>query len=385
MKNFHLAIISSLLAIIFIYIILFTYTFINLNKEFKYTFKSLENLNFHQKYSKKIHHIRDEHSLSLLFKKTQVEDLLFTTINKFNDKDTIVLFQGDSWMEQITRNRFKQSRKLIQKFGNNNKVGFINAGVSSYSPSLMNLQLDVLQKDFQIFPDIVIAYIDQTDIGDELCRYKNNKVYKNGILNSVQPEAYLMYKNFYNYSENYGLSKIFLNDYPKIIKTFQLINFKFKYSFRKFTIRFYRKYISSSMIDREKLNKCYWSEIVNYLIKPTKDDIKYFSNSINEYIKKINQKNHIKMLILVTFPHKKHFYKNSAEINSYTLNVSDVVDDVIKNKKNVTHINFSKILLNNKNFDYENIWLDDEIHLNPTAHGKLFIKEILEDLKRYLY
>ena len=195
MKNFHLAIISSLLAIIFIYIILFTYTFINLNKEFKYTFKSLENLNFHQKYSKKIHHIRDEHSLSLLFKKTQVEDLLFTTINKFNDKDTIVLFQGDSWMEQITRNRFKQSRKLIQKFGNNNKVGFINAGVSSYSPSLMNLQLDVLQKDFQIFPDIVIAYIDQTDIGDELCRYKNNKVYKNGILNSVQPEAYLMYKN----------------------------------------------------------------------------------------------------------------------------------------------------------------------------------------------
>ena len=40
----------------------------------------------------------------------------------------------------------------------------------------MNLQLDVLEQDFKIFPDVIIAYIDQTDIGDENCRYKNNKI-----------------------------------------------------------------------------------------------------------------------------------------------------------------------------------------------------------------
>ena len=85
----------------------------------------------------------------------------------------------------------------------------------------MNLQLDVLQEDFQIFPVIVIAYIDQTDIGDEICRYKNNKIYKNGILKSVQPEAHLMYKDLFNYSQIYGLSRIYLNDNSKIIKTFQ--------------------------------------------------------------------------------------------------------------------------------------------------------------------
>ena len=42
-------------------------------------------------------------------------------------------------------------------------------------------------------------------------------------------------------------------------------------------------------------------------------------------------------------------------INPYKINVSDVVDSVIKDKKNIVHINFSKILLNDKNFIYENI------------------------------
>ena len=102
MKNIHLVIASCLISIILIYTVLFIYTFFNFDKDFKYTFKSSENLNFHQKYSKKLHHIRDEITLNLLFKKPKVQDLLFTTINNIEDKDVIVLFQGDSWMEQLT-------------------------------------------------------------------------------------------------------------------------------------------------------------------------------------------------------------------------------------------------------------------------------------------
>ena len=87
----------------------------------------------------------------------------------------------------------------------------------------MNLQLDVLQEDFQIFPAIVIAYIDQTDIGDEICRYKNNKIYKNGILKSVQPETFLMWREAFNYSEIYEKSKISLKNKSK--KAHKKINF----------------------------------------------------------------------------------------------------------------------------------------------------------------
>ena len=386
MKNIHLVIASCLTSIILIYIVLFIYTFFNFDKNFGYTFKSSENLNFHQKYSKKLHHIRDEITLNLLFKKPKVEDLLFTTINNIEDKEVIILFQGDSWMEQLTSpvdNNFI-SVKLVQQFKSQKKVGFINAGTGSYSPSLMNLQLDVLEEDFKIFPNIVITYIDQTDVGDENCRYKNNKIYKNETLVSIQPEAQLMYRDIFNYSEIYGLSKIYLKDNSKISKTFQLMNFKFKYNLKKNGIRFYRKYISNLESDNEKLKKCYGSEIQRYLINPNDSDIKYFEDSITEYIKKIERKKHIKKLIFVTAPHKKNFYKNSDQKSYYKLNVSDVVSIVIKNKKNITHINFSKILLNDKNFDHKNIWHIDNMHLNSNFHGKLFIKKILDELSKYL-
>ena len=98
MRNSYLMVISCLASIAVIYMVLFIYTFFNFHNEFKFTFKSLKNLDFHEKYSKKIHHIRDEIVLDWLWKKPQVEDLLFTTINKLEDKELIVLIQGDSFM-----------------------------------------------------------------------------------------------------------------------------------------------------------------------------------------------------------------------------------------------------------------------------------------------
>ena len=385
MRKFYLVLVSNLLGIIIVYILFFIYTFFNFHNAFNIdigqAFKSLENLNFHKKYSKRIHHIRDEHTLNFLFKKSKVEDLLFTTINTLEDKEVIVLFQGDSWMEQLTfpvDDNFI-STELVQKFKSKKKVGFVNGGTSSYSPSLMNLQLDVLQDDFQIFPDIVVMHIDQTDIGDENCRYKHNKVYINGILDSVQPEHYIMYKHLFNYSQVYGLSEIFLNNNSKILKTFQIINFKIKYGVTKSTLRFYRKYISHSKLDKEKLVKCYGQVIKNYLINPNDENIKYFENSVREYLEKIDKKKHIKKLFIVTAPHQYHFDENFDGI----LNVSDIVDNVIKDKKNVTHINLSKILLNNKNINHEKIWFGD-MHLNSNFHGKLYTQKILDELSKYL-
>ena len=343
MKNSYLAIFTFLVGIFLLYTILFIYTFFNFNNEFKYAFQSLENLNFHEKYSKKIHHIRDELVLNTLFKKPQVEDLLFTTLTNPEEKEVVVLFQGDSWMEQLTSpvdNNFI-SAELVKKFANNKKINFINGGIASYSPSLMSLQLDVLENDFQILPNIVIAYIDQTDLGDENCRYKNIKVFEDGVLKSIQSEAYIMYRDLFNYSQIYGLSKIFLKDESKILKTFHLINFKFKYGISKSSIRFYRKYISNLESDKEKIKKCYASNVLSYLMKPNDSEIKYFEDSIREYIKKIEQKKHIKKLILVTAPHKA-------------------------------------------NFDYKNIWHVDNMHFNSNTHGKLFIKKILDELSKYL-
>ena len=86
MRNVNLVIFSTLLSIVLIYFALIIYTLFNFKNEFKHTFKLQENLNFHIKYSKKIHHIRDEAILKLLFKESKVEDLLFTTITQPKNK-----------------------------------------------------------------------------------------------------------------------------------------------------------------------------------------------------------------------------------------------------------------------------------------------------------
>ena len=176
-----------------------------------------------------------------LFKKPKVEDLLFTTINEIDGEDLTVLFQGDSYMEQLTFQGTEKnyiSSKLVQQFKNKKKISFVNAGTGSYSPSVMNVQLDVLEEDFKIFPNIIIAYIDQSDIGDENCRYKYNRVYENGILKAIKPENYLMWRETFNYSEVYGLSKISLKNISNISKSFHLVNFKIKYGAARSGLRF---------------------------------------------------------------------------------------------------------------------------------------------------
>ena len=52
MRNSFLIVISCVASITLIYTVLFIYTFFNFANEFKFTFKSMENLNFHEKYSK---------------------------------------------------------------------------------------------------------------------------------------------------------------------------------------------------------------------------------------------------------------------------------------------------------------------------------------------
>ncbi len=93
-------------------------------------------------------------------------------------------------------------------------------------------------------------------------------------------------------------------------------------------------------------------------------------------------KNHIKKLIFVTFPYKAHFYTKEKKI--YNLNMSDLVSDIIDEHVAVEHVNFSKILINNNQFNFENVWSSDGIHLNSYNHTNVFIQNILKELKIHI-
>ena len=385
MKNLLFKIIFSSLTLFLIYLVLFFFIFYKDDNTKPGHFNSLKQIDFHKKYSSKIHHIRDQYALNKLFKKDSLNDLLFTKINEVNEKEKIVLIQGDSWIDQIifSHNKKYPSLELIKENGLRNKIEFINAGTSSFSPSLMNLQLDILEEDFKIFPNIVIAYIDQTDIGDEKCRYKKKKKFKNGELIAVGSEFYS--HTIWDYTEVYELIRISISYRSKFIKTFHLLNFRLKHGFMRLITK--AKVKLKNNFKKNDIIKCRMPVIENYLINPTKDQIDYFSNSVKKYIKKLESKEHIKKIFLVTFPHKKHLVKTKKN-NTYKINVSDIVENVVMNSKNATHINFSnsieEIILNKDNYNFENIWRDDNIHLTTEAHADLFINTILKELNNYL-
>ena len=99
---------------------------------------------------------------------------------------------------------------------------------------------------------------------------------------------------WYNYSKVYGISEINFQSNSNFSKTFKLINFKLIYSIKKNFRRLKTALFKKHLIEK----KCYNNEIEKYLIDPNDQDVKYFIKTIVEYLKKIDEKKHVKNLIL---------------------------------------------------------------------------------------
>ena len=132
-------------------------------------FISTEDAEFYKYYSAKMNHLRAFEFQKKMYqdipKKTT--DFLFTSIGTGSRE---VLIQGDSWAEQLILGY--PSFFALQIFSEQENLRFIVGGAGSFSPSLMQAQLRVLRDDFNMTPLVIVGIIDQTDIGDELCRYQ---------------------------------------------------------------------------------------------------------------------------------------------------------------------------------------------------------------------
>ncbi len=393
MKNIFLVTASTLVGIFLGYICFFIFYYFNFENKVANTISSQEKFVVINKYNKILNHIRPEYS--------EYSELIFSTISEFKSGDNI-LMQGDSWFMQINYPANDQAKsykdvniinptdndlgslKYIQEWSKSKKIGVINAGTGSYSPSLMSVQLEVLEKDFGIKPNILIAYIDQTDLGDENCRYKDNKVFKNNELIKIDATETIT-KQAFDYTRMLKISEINLSSKPKIIKLFKIVNYELQFEFTKFFKKNYFKItnIIKGGWSNRKIKKCNVGEILSYLTKSDQNEINYFKSSLEEYLIRAKNKEYIKEIYLVSFPHLKNL-KNiiGKEKNNY-MNISDVIDEVLeknKFKQKFVHINFSEIIRNNKNlFGYKD-YIFDNIHLKQRQH-KLFIKEIFNQVR----
>ena len=384
LKNLIIVILSCIIGLFICYAIGVSYYYFNLDKDRPYHFKNLKSLDFHKKYTSKIHHLS---GLDMGKENLDPKNYLFNTVNDFENKNNKILIQGDSYVETLTH--YNKSLNLLKEFSKKNNLGLINAGIGSYSPSLMNLQLDILEKDFNIYPNIIIAYFDQSDVGDEICRYKDKRKFndKNQLI-KIEEEKYS--RNIFNYMQLYNESYILLSDRSNFIKSINFFNFNLKYSFLKQKNKISEKIegIKKYGFKGRKLKKeCTWSDIERPLVENNPEEIAYFKKTIEDYLKKINEKKHIKKIIIITFPHRANLYPLKNQFNEtiyYNVNLAKLVDEIIYKKNNIEHLNFTKEIKGKEKYYYDNAYIEFDPHLKKEFHYSLFAKEIVRKLNEYL-
>lgn len=368
-KQILFYLLTIILSFLIIYLFVVTFFFLNIDKFFNvYKFKDIDALEFYKTRSKIMNHLRDPSRIVIDNNKNYYEYFFNKTTN--GSKGTI-LFQGDSWFESI--NNSTESKNFLKK--NLKDFTLYNAGATSYSPSLMHVQLKYLINTKKIKPDYLVIYVDQTDIGDENCRYKYLKKYDgNNNLISVPYEDYPISGRILNIDEMIKLNEILLKNSNNLSMSFNYTN----YRILKMLVRI-KKIFLIKIFNYPYIKACHFHKIVKSLEEPKSEEIIFFENSLREYFNSIKKIKYLKKIIVVTHPHKNHFINKNLK-----LNVSDIVNNLIKEYPQFEHLNFSNYVKDNKIFEinYENIWLSDEVHLVENAYTNYFLPNIIKFLNK---
>tara|TARA_B100000035_G_scaffold294958_1_gene285639 strand:- start:683 stop:1795 length:1113 start_codon:yes stop_codon:yes gene_type:complete len=365
-KNYFYSIIIIFLFFL-IYFLAGIYGYIDYTRFKPYLFSNSVDLEFHYKYSNKVNHLRAKKFDG------KTTGYFFDNISDVRSKEKI-LFLGDSWFDQIGLEKYKGSKKSLKEFSIKNNIQIINGGTTSFSPSLMQIQYNLLKNDFNINPSILILHIDQTDIGDEYCRYREKKIYDDKK-KLVSVERFDFDKEIFSGLKIYEYSKIKLND-NYLFKFIKLSNFSIKYFINKNFFRI-KKIIEYGWRTGDERNyyKCRFKVIKSFLDRKNPKADNYFKKTLIEFLDNLENQKNLKKIIITSFPHRDHVK------NIYQNNVSSLINDVLENYGNkFFHLNFS----NNsyKDFDLDQLYVvgDEASHLNPQSHNEIFIKEIIKKI-----
>ncbi len=343
----------ALLSMIIIFFLIQEVSFKYLSKHFA----DEKSYNLIKKYINETNHVRSHVDYSYCNENNKPQCLLFNKITITESKKTIYI-NGDSWAEGLRIVDLQEN--IFSKFASKNNIDIIFAGITSYSFSPMLSQLRILNRDWGINPDIIISIFDQTDIGDELCRYKDHRVTNTSGDIIVKKFDKNNLDEVYNYSHFLDRHKIFYSNDSKFIKMIKILKQQIKKN----------KIIPSKP-------KCSFDVIQEYLTKPLlTEDKKYLEDMINKYFEKVFQYHTVDKLLIVTHPHKQHLQ------GVYKLDIGDIIERVAKDshyKEKITLINFTKKnLLNLNDFKVD----DPASHLKYKISYPKYASHILEILEK---
>ncbi len=361
-KNILLTVVSAFIAILFVEYVIGPNWLKN-----HHDIPDKVSVDLYKKYYKRLHHLR--HFEDWYYK----NGLIYSTIGEEhinNDFKSTVLINGDSWAENLLVEKGITNQTINEeliKIKKKKKINIINSGTSSYSFSPTTVQLKILRNDFNINPDKIISIIDHTDVGDEICRYKDMLEFdddKNLI--NVRPED--------KYSAEVFTVERYLS--KAIIYTsndFNIVKFIKNKIFRK-DIKDNRKYDPI----------CTFTEIMRPIeIGLNENEYTYLKEVTLRYIDTVFDDKNVEKLLFVVHPHMKHFTK---EYNFY---FGDFLKEILQeniNKDKIVLLDFKEIFYEvyfkgDKSKNYKNIFVsgDAASHLNLSPRV-IFIKKAFNKL-----
>lgn len=323
-------------------------------------FLSPEDVTFYKKYSDQLNHLRSFDFLKQLYPSTPSTrlDYLFS---KIGEGKVEVLLQGDSWAEQFMTSL--PTFFTLQNFAENRDLSLFVGGTTSYAPSVLQAQYRVLRQDFGITPKVVVGVIDQTDIGDELCRYKSQLAINQTGEHIVKPYSGPVLVPYH------------LEAYFRAIDTLD--------SSESALLKLLRYKVAKSI--PAQVGGC-GHEILAPLertLSPADRDyfIERVAKYIDEVFKPFGASPPPADLILVTHFHKKHLSKE------YQTNVAELVAAAVEQSKyraHITHLNFLPEHYKNENLDLIFVTTDEFSHLTETFHRKVYTRQILNTVEEAL-
>lgn len=273
-----------------------------------------------------------------------------------------LLIQGDSWVEQFRL--YTESEILTERLRTlEEKWDVMYAGTSSYSPSVMTAQLDFLREVYDASPSAVVTIVDQSDFGDELCRYRDVRR-KDGRTGMITVRAFDVAEG----TNQLTFSQIKTLRYLRILSSND-------WNSLKLIKKFY--YHALGWIVKEK--NCGWGKISQPLIEGlTAADKKYMIDVFVDYLRTAFRFESIKKIIFVTHPHLNHLN------GTYKLEMGRFIDDNLNQIVKLSGVKFKveHLSIDPPRDKYVYKANDPASHLTLEAHSSYFLTEIKSALEK---
>ena len=314
---------------------------------------SVETLKTYKKHYGTVNHLRNPWTFDN-------ENLIFTKIGSGKKQ---ILFQGDSWSEELTKT--ERRKKNLMSFAIKNDYALFLSGTSSYSVSIYNSQLEMLLTKFNINPKVIVTFLDHTDIGDELCRYKSSLVQENGKF-IVKPYEKSDKQFLFNLENTFQRLEVLNSNNLSLITLLRLSFIKFKEGF----------------VDKSAVN-CNANKIVEYLKKGISiDERNYIVNIIRRYFVNTLKIKELEEFIIVTHPHKEHIN------NNYILKIDDLINEALNKiqfDERINILDFENFVRNFAiNTNIKEIFVEKDLlsHLNEDYYDNIYLTKILNEISK---